>query len=324
KFADNKGAVAYGNLQLAQQLQSNGDAVGALAAAEKAYAAMPNNMEIITTAVGAAQQAKNWSKAAQYANAGGRAYNGIGKTKPEGMSDAEAAAQAEQQRKNLAAQYEFLEAASYNAIASEQDPKSRFAAIEQFTEAFPKSKYAEPTTQLAIVSLAQINDMTRLAAFSEKALAANPNSLATLAIVANAFSQEQSGAHLAKATEYAKRAIELSKTQADANGVMVGLAHSALGYTMLRQDGLTAPRPGPKTPGAIAELKLASAALKSDPGSYAIALYWLGFACAKSNRMDEARSALSEAAGIPGPYQALARDLLGKVNSARAPRAAAK
>ena len=67
----------------------------------------------------------------------------------------------------------------------------------------------------------------------------------------------------------------------------------------------------------IAELKLASGMLKSNPAADASALYWLGSACAKGAKFDEAQSALTDAAAIPGPYQQPARDLLAKVNSAR-------
>jgi hypothetical protein len=70
---------------------------------------------------------------------------------------------------------------------------------------------------------------------------------------------------------------------------------------------------------AIAEFKSASGLLKGqDDQQYAGALYGLGSAYAKLNKLSEARDALTEAAKIPGPLQAMSQDLLTKVNSARA------
>ena len=318
KFAANPMAVAFGNSQLAQQLATAGDTAGALAASEKAYAAVPNNFEIIMTAANSAQQAKNWGKVVEYAAKGGTLFNAIGKQKPAEVSDADFVNQSQQQREQFQQQYDFLEATAFNAMGQESSAKARMSEIDVFTGAFPKSKFSESLAQLAIYSLSELKDSAGLATYGDKAVAANPDSVATLALLASAFSEEQSGTHLVKATEYAHRAIELAKGKSDPNvALAAGLAHYALGYALLRQDGLTAPRPGPRALTAIAELKLASGMLKGNPAANASALYWLGSAYAKGAKFDEARSALTDAAAIPGPYQQPARDLLLKVNSAR-------
>ena len=89
-----------------------------------------------------------------------------------------------------------------------------------------------------------------------------------------------------------------------------GVAHSTLGYAYMKQD---------KTAAAITELKSASGLLKGlDDQQYAVALYRLGYAYAKLNRVTEARDVLMEAAKIPGSVQAPSQDLLSKVNAARA------
>jgi predicted Zn-dependent protease len=83
-----------------------------------------------------------------------------------------------------------------------------------------------------------------------------------------------------------------------------------LGYALLKED---------KTAAAVPELKTASALLKGgDDQSYAIAMYRLGFAYAKLNKVTEAREVLSEIVKMPGPVQQPAQDLLAKVNAARA------
>ena len=78
---------------------------------------------------------------------------------------------------------------------------------------------------------------------------------------------------------------------------------------MLKQD---------KTPAAIAELKQASTMLKDDPAAYSTVLFRLGYAYAKVSRLTEARATLTEAVGVLGPFQQASRDLLAKVNAARA------
>ena len=74
-----------------------------------------------------------------------------------------------------------------------------------------------------------------------------------------------------------------------------------------------------KTNPAITELKTASGLLKGqDEQQYARALYGLGFAYGKLNKLTEARDVLTEAVKISGPLQAMSQDLLTKVNTARA------
>jgi len=89
-----------------------------------------------------------------------------------------------------------------------------------------------------------------------------------------------------------------------------GVAHSTLGYAYMKQD---------KTAAAVTELKAASTLLKGqDDTAYATALYRLGYAYAKLNKTTDAREVLSEAVKIEGPLQQPTRELLEKVNSARA------
>jgi len=89
-----------------------------------------------------------------------------------------------------------------------------------------------------------------------------------------------------------------------------GAAHNTIGWAYLKQE---------KTTTAIPELKAAAALLKGqDEQQYARALYGLGFAYAKLNKLTEAREVLTEAAKMSGPLQTMSQDLLTKVNSARA------
>jgi tetratricopeptide (TPR) repeat protein len=315
KFASNPAAVAYGNWQLSQAYQSSGDLQKALSYGDKALTGSPHNLDILVSQAGIAQQMKDSGKVMDYAVKGGDVYNSIAQEKkPEGESDQEFANRIEEEKSSGKGSYEFLEAAAFNAIADESDAKKRMDEIERFTPAFPNSRFEEPVAQYAMMSLSELKDTPRLIAYGEKTLASDPNSVPTLLMLANTYADDPKPGSLLKAVSYAQKAIDLAKADApDADTkrkLSAGAAHSVLGYSLMKQD---------KTTAAIPELKTASVLLKGgDDQSYAIAMYRLGFAYAKLNKVTEARETLSEIVKMAGPVQQPAQDLLAKVNAARA------
>lgn len=311
-FAQNPVAVAYGNSLLAQQLIAT-DAAQAIAHADRAAAAAPNNIEVLLALAGVAQQAKDQARVFQYCALGGKAYNGIGKgAAPEGLPAEEAAKHAENERNALRPWYENLEAAAFGAIAAETDAKRRMDFIEAYGEAFPASRYDKEVSQYAIYTLQQLQDTARLIDFGEKKLAANPDDATTLIMLAETYSEDAKRKNLPKAVEYARRAVTLTAAAAGAEPaqeLMAGSARSVLGTALLNQG---------KTALAIAEYRIAAPLLKDNPAAYSTVLYRLGWAHAKLRKYTEARAVLTEAAQVPGPAQQLARDLLAKVNAQRA------
>ena len=315
KFSANPAAVAYGNWQISQSYQTAGDLQKALEYGDKALAGSPHNLDIRVSQTGIANQMKDNAKLMDYATRGGELYNSIAKqAKPEGMSDQEFAQRIDEEKSAATSSYEFLEAAAFNAIADETDAKKRMEYIERFTPAFPNSRFQEQIASYAMMSLSDLKDTPRLISFGEKMLAANPNNLPALLLLANTYVDDPKPGSLAKAVTYAQKAIEVAKADApDADRsrkVSAGVAHSTLGYAYMKQD---------KTAPAIPELKSAAALLNGqDEQQYAIAMYRLGYAYAKLNQVSEARETLQEAVKINGPVQQPAQDLLTKVNAARA------
>jgi tetratricopeptide (TPR) repeat protein len=317
KFSANPGAVAYGNWQLAQAYQATGDLTKALDYGDKALVASPRNLDILVSQTSLAQQTKNNSKLMDYAAKGGEVCHSIGKQpKPEGLSDEDFARQVNEEKSSNQNNCDFLETSGFNAIASETDPKARMAEIEKFTAGFPDTKFGDQVSNYAMYTLGpgQLNDQARLLSFGEKTLATNPNSLAALLLLAGYYGDDSKPGSSAKAVSYAQKAIEVAKADApDADKsrkVSAGAAHNTIGWAYLKQE---------KTASAIPELKSASVLLKGqDDQMYAKALYGLGFAYGKLNKLTEAREVLTEAVKIPGPLQAMSQDLLTKVNSARA------
>jgi len=317
KFASNPAAVAFGNWQVSQYYQTAGDLPKALEFGDKALAGSPHNLDILVSQAGIAQQMKDDAKIIDYAEKGGLAYESIAKEpKPEGMSDQDFAARVASDKDAAKSGHDFLEGVAFNAIADEKDAKARMSDIERFSAAFPNSQYQEQVSQYAMYTLGpgQLNDPARLVAFGEKSLAANPNSIPALLMLANTYVEETKPASWAKAVTYSQKVVTLAKADApDADKsrkLSAGVAHSTLGYAYMKQD---------KTAAAIPELKSASALLKGqDDTAYSAVLYRLGYAYAKLSRTTEARDVLNEAVKIQGPLQQPSRELLEKVNSARA------
>jgi tetratricopeptide (TPR) repeat protein len=317
KYSANPSAVAYGDWQISQAYQASGDLTKALDYGDKALAGAPRNLDILVSQTSVAQQAKNNAKLISYAAKGGEVCDSLGKqAKPEGMSDEEFSRRVEDDKSASKNNCDFLESAGFNAIASETDAKNRMAEIESFSVAFPDSKFQNDVANYAMYTLGpgQLNDQARLFAYGEKTLAANPNSLPALLLLAGAYVDDPKAGGVAKAVTYSQKAIVVAKAdQPDADKsrkLSGGIAHSVLGYAYIKQDKSTA---------AVPELKSAVVLLKGqDDQQYAIALYRLGFVYAKLNRVSESRDVLMEAVKISGPVQAMSQDLLTKVNAARA------
>ena len=314
QFSSNPQAVAYANWQLAQAYQSTGDLPKALDYGDKALASVPHSLDILVSQASIAQQMKNNAKLLDYSVRGGELYNSIGKTKPDGISDQDFATQTAEQKSAARNSYEFLEAAAFNVIVDETSAKARMSDIDRFTPAFPASRFDEPVASYAMMALTELKDTSRVVAYGEKALAANPNNLAALLLLANNYVDDPKPGSVGKGAAYAQRAIAAAKADAPdadrARKLSGGVAHSTLGYAYMKQE---------KTAAAIPELKSAAALLNGvDDQQYAVAQYRLGYAYAKLSHNTEARDALMAAAKIPGPVQPLSQDLLAKVNAARA------
>ena len=311
KYASNPVAVAYANWQLSQAYQGAGDLQKATEYGDKAVAGSPHNLDIVESQVTLAIQTKDNARAFKYAEQGGEVFDSIDKQpKPADVTDEQFATMVATEKETNQSSYEFFEGAAFNAIAAEPDAKTRMDYIEKFTGAFPNTKLQEQVASYAMLSLSELKDNHRLVAYAEKALAANANNVPALLLLANAYVDGEPG----KAVPYAQRAIAAAKADDPAadrsRKVSAGVAHKILGIAYAKQE---------KTAASVAELKSATALLKGqDEQQYAVAAYFLGWDYAKLNRLTEARVALTDAAAISSPVQQPSKDLLLKVNTARA------
>jgi len=222
--------------------------------------------------------------------------------------------------------------------SKETDPQKKLALYQDFVQKFSANPAAVAYGNWQISQYYQnAGDLPKALEYGDKALAASPHNLDILVSQAGIAQQmkddgkimgyaEKGGlayesigkagkpASITKAAAYSQKVIGLAKAdQADADRsrkLSAGVAHSTLGYAYMKQD---------KTAAAVPEFKSATALLKGqDETAYALALYRLGFAYAKMSKTTEAREALNEAVKIAGPLQQPSRELLEKVNSARA------
>lgn len=304
KYDGNKAAAAYADWQLSQQYLSS-DPAKALEYGDQALELYPHDLDIIVSQIGVAQAMKDGGKVVDYAVRGAAVFDSIAtQPKPADVSEADWKTHVADEQESARSSYDYAQTAAYNAIAGEQDPAKRMSEIEKFTPAFPKSSFDDQISQMALYSLQQLNQPQRLEAYGEKALAANPESVPTLLMLANAYSEDpkQTG----KSITYANKVIELTGTSTDPKKQLAaGVAHSTLGYTYLKQDKLSS---------AVAELKTAVDMLQSDAQAEQAALFRLGYAYAKQNRRADSMAALQKAAAIDGPYQTPAKEMLAKVS----------
>ena len=315
KYASNQAAIAYANWQLSQYYQSTGDLQKARECGEKAVAGSPHNLDILTSQVTIAQQLKDNAQVFTYSVQGGEVFNSIEKQpKPADMSDEQFASLVTSQKDASKNADEFFENAAFNSIAAAPDAKTRMDYIDKFTVTFLKSKMDEQVTSYAMLSLSELKDNHRLIEYAEKALTANPNNLPALLLLANTYVDSSEPGALGKAITYAQKAIVEAKADDPAaeksQKISAGVGHSVMGRAYAKQQ---------KTLPSISELKSATALLKgNDEQQYAVAAYYLGWDYAKVNKLTDARAILNDAATIPGPVQQPVKDLLIKVNTARA------
>jgi tetratricopeptide (TPR) repeat protein len=321
QFAANSQAVTLAQWQIAQTYQDQGDLAKALEFGQKAAAAQPNNLDLLVFVAGIAQRAKANDVVMDCAVRGGAAFNGIAKEpKPEGMEQELYDLRVKQAQDPVRPAYEFLEATALNAIVAETNNTKRMTDVEKFIGAFPNTRFQEQIAQLAVATLAEMKDSARLNSFSQKALAANPNSVSTLVVLSEAYAESADAGSAARAEGYARKAVDLSKTQKSPDGgrdqLYDGLAHSALGYALLKQE---------KSALALPELKTACSLLKEHSDAYAAAMYRLGFAYAKTpGHLADAKATLTELISIDGPYKQPARDLLARVQQAASTKGPAR
>jgi tetratricopeptide (TPR) repeat protein len=216
----------------------------------------------------------------------------------------------------------YMEYAFFQLLQSEPDGNKRVERLDSFVQAYPDSPNAGQINFNYFIAYKMMNDAAKAEEYGEKAIAADPNSISTLNLVADDYATRQT--NLDKAEEYAEKALELAGAMKKPEGVtdeqfkaqqdsQLGFAHLTLGYISFQRNSKTK-KVGP----AIEEFKTAADLLGSNPALQGRALFYEGYAYEVLYPPNHkgAFDALSRAAELAGPWQGQAADLLEKVKKA--------
>jgi tetratricopeptide (TPR) repeat protein len=225
---------------------------------------------------------------------------------------AEAAEQAKEWRA-------YMEYAFFQLLQRVPDGNKRVQLLDSFAQAYPNSPNAGQIAFNYYMAYKMLNDTAKAEEYGEKAIAADPNNISTLNVLADDYATSQT--KLDTAEEYAKKALELAGQMKKPEGMtdeqfkaeqdnQLGYAHLTLGYILFQRESKTR-----KVAPAIDEFKTAVDLLSANPALQGRALFYEGYAYEVLSPPNHhaASEALSRAAELAGPWQGQAQDLLEKV-----------
>ncbi len=216
----------------------------------------------------------------------------------------------------------YEEYAFFNLLSRVRDSNQRIKDLDAFVKAYPTGNLGE-LDMAYFVAYKGLNNTAKADEYGEKAIAADPNNIQALNLVA--FDEAFSRTNPTQAAAYAHKVLELAPALKKPDGMtdeqfsqqrdaQLGVAHLTLGYV----DFLNAARSKRVLP-AEQEFKTAIDLLKAQPAYQAQALYFLGYAYEFQSPPNHhlAAEVLTRAAGMPSPWQGQARELLAKVKHAQ-------
>jgi len=218
----------------------------------------------------------------------------------------------------------YMEYAFFQFLQREPDGNKRAQWLDRFVQAYPESPNAAQINFNYFLAYKLANNPAKLDEYGEKAVAADPENVGTLNLVADDYATRQANPNLDKAETYAKKALDLAPAMKKPEGLtdeqfkanqdsQLGFAHFTLANVAL-QRGIKTKKLAP----AIQEYKTAIDLLSSNPELQGRALYFLGWAYEAGSPVNHkgAIDALTRAMSLPTSMQAQAQDLLAKVKKA--------
>ncbi len=281
---------------------------------EKALKLDPDNFSIVVNMIHAADEQADAQKLFGY---GEKAAAIITRFKsappPAGTPPEQWLTQQKQALTDAQPDITYVQFAMVNVAQKTTNAAARAALLERYVAAYPDSAYTATVRDQIAFAYQQAQNTPKMIETAQANLAADPNDISMLVLLADYWSE--GGQQLDKAAAYAQKALDvLAHAQKPENvtdeqwqrqvSIQKGLAYSSLGevYVVKTQN-----------PQAVDAFKQASPLLKSDTFSYARNLYRLGFTLAKMQRIPEARVALTEAISLNTPYKARAQETLDKI-----------
>jgi tetratricopeptide (TPR) repeat protein len=216
----------------------------------------------------------------------------------------------------------YMEYAFFQFLQREPDGNKRAQWLDRFVQAYPESPNTAQINFNHFLAYKLANNPAKLDEYGEKAVAADPDNVGTLNLVADDYVTRQT--NLDKAETYAKKALDLAPAMKKPEGLtdeqfkaaqnsQLGFAHLTLA-SIAFQRGIKTKKIGP----AIQEFKVAIDLLSPNPELQSRALFYLGWAYEAGTPANHkgAIEALTRAVSLATSWQAQAQDLLAKVKKA--------
>ncbi len=213
----------------------------------------------------------------------------------------------------------YMEYAFFQLLGRVPDANKRIACLDAFSQAYADSTNLGGVYAQYVVAYGALNDGAKADDYAEKAVAASPNDVATLNLIADSYATRQT--HLDKAEADAKKALDLATAMKKPDGIsdadfqaqqnlQLAAAHLTLGFVAFQHGSTTH-----HMTGAIQELKTAATLGKADPNLQARALFYEGYAYEETVPANHhaAAEALTGAAGLQSPWASQAQALLAKI-----------
>jgi tetratricopeptide (TPR) repeat protein len=216
-------------------------------------------------------------------------------------------------------QMAYMNYAFFALLARVTDPSKRIQYLDSFTQAYPDSPDLGQAYTQYLVAYTMLNNSAKADEYGEKAIAADPNNVSALNLVADNYATRR--VNLDKAEADAKKVLNIEPNAKKPDGVSdadfqkqqnteQGAAHLTLGYIEFQRAGRTR-----RVAGAIEQFKTAVNLLSDNPNLQARALYYLAnayeFEMPPEHRA--AAAALEQAVKLDTPWQSEARSLLAKI-----------
>ncbi len=243
-------------------------------------------------------------------------------TRPANASDADWQKIQEEAAGQAKEQHAFMDYAFFQLLPRVTDANKRLEYLDAYTKAYPDSVVGGQINFQYFIAYKLAGNGPKAEEYGEKAIAADPDNVATLNLVADDYASRQT--NLDKAEAYAKKVLQLAPSMQKPEGTpddqfkanqksQLGLAHNTLGYVAMLKGAKTR-KLGPATQ----EFKTAVDLLEGNPELQGKALYFLGYAYELQIPANHsgALDVLSRASNLQSGFQGPARELLAKVKHA--------
>ncbi len=218
---------------------------------------------------------------------------------------------------------DYLVYAFFTLLQRVDDAAKRLQYLDAFAKAYPEMAGSPQLNFQYLVAYERANNPAKASEYGEKAIAADPNDIDALNLVAYNYALRLRS-NYDKAASYAQKVLALVPSSKKPEGMtdaqfktlqnnQLGMAHLTLGYVNLVKAGKTH-----RVASAIQEFKTAAGLLGANPELLGQDLYFLGYAYEDSYPANHraAADALARASSVASSMQGAARELLAKVKKA--------